>query len=235
MIGIRAVSGRSRSASTTSKPFTDGIMRSSTMSPGSSCARDIDRLLTAVRSQDRGADRREPNGDQLHGFGVVVHHQRRERLARPPGRTARAAPSESYSSFRVTGFCITAAAPSAKPLREVRDDRDDHHRHVPQRRHLLDSAEKLPAVHLRQRDVERDQRQRLLRLRAAAPSSADAACSTVNPSASSCTRIRPADVMSSSTTSAVRVSGRACDGARPALTTRRPRPASPCAAAAARR
>ena len=44
----------------------------------------------------------------------------------------------------------------------IRHDRDDHDRDAPQRRHLLEAAEELPAVHVGQHDVQGDQRQRLL-------------------------------------------------------------------------
>ena len=115
--------------------------------------------------------------------------------------------SDSYSSCREIGFCMTAAAPSAKPL--------------------LRSA----TIEMITTGMRRSSGTCLRRLRNSQPSmlgsmmssvisdsgcctastsaaSAEAACSTVKPSASSCTRIRSADLKSSSTTSAVRAPGR---------------------------
>ena len=80
MTGIRAVSARSRSASTTSKPFTDRHHQVEHDEPGQLRAGEIDRLLATVCPEDGRPDRREPDGDQLHRLGIVVDHQHRERL-----------------------------------------------------------------------------------------------------------------------------------------------------------
>ena len=86
----------------------------------------------------------------------------------------------------------------------IRHDRDDHDRDAASSGHLLQAVEEFPAVHVGQHDVEGDQRQRLLDRERPARPRRTPACSTSKPSASSCTRIRSADLKSSSTTSAMR-------------------------------
>ena len=79
-------------------------------------ARHLDRLAAAIRAQHGAGQVRDADGDQLHRFRIVVDHEDLERIGRAASGNRPSSTSESYSSCREIGFCITAAAPSAKPL-----------------------------------------------------------------------------------------------------------------------
>ena len=157
-----AVSGFSWSAFTTSKPSTSGIIRSRTIRSGSSRASAVDRLATAVRAMDGSGETEDAHRDQLHGHRVVVDHEHVQRLLWRGGRQTKL---DERAVQVVPGQRLLHDRRGAErePSVAIRDDRNDHDRDPRELRRFLEATEELPAVHVGEHDVERDQRQRLLR------------------------------------------------------------------------
>jgi hypothetical protein len=115
----------------------------------------------AIGSQDGARHALDVHGHQGDGGGVVVHDQD---LARNPvGERKHADVHERFVQLLAGDRLLDhGGGAEREALRRVRHDGDDHHRDAPEIRGLLDAGEELPAVHLRQHDVEDDQREPLL-------------------------------------------------------------------------
>ena len=100
---------------------------------------DLDRFASAVRAEHRVAKSCICSAISSTDFGSSSTTST-FRACPPTIGNSPSSTSESYNSCRDTGDCITAAAPSAKPLVAIGENRDDHHRNVSQSRDALESV-----------------------------------------------------------------------------------------------
>src|SRR4051812_22683930 len=123
--------------------------------------RHLDCITAAVRARHRARHTLDVERDQLHRPGVVVDDQNAQGFARLDGYEAELSQGIVQLLARDRLLHHRRGA-KRESLVAIRDYGDDDDRHLFERRHVLETAEQLPTIHLREHDVERYQRQLIL-------------------------------------------------------------------------